>query len=73
MKNLKLSMLNKIMCLQMQLPVAEDLLKNIEGFTQAIGDVLMANSTDTTDSNSVTIERDNIGKVGISILNNDGI
>ena len=43
----------------MPLPVAEDLLRIIESFTQAIGDVLMTNSTGTSE---MTIERDNIGK-----------
>ena len=47
----------------MQLPVAEDLLRNIEGFAQAIGDVLMANSSEFTDSKKFTIERDDIGKL----------
>jgi len=47
----------------MQSTVAEDLLRNIEGFTQAIGEALMTNSTDITESKSVTIERDNIGEV----------
>ena len=53
----------------MQLPVAEDLLRNIEGFAQAIGDVLMANSSEFTDSKKFTIERDDIGKLYTIYLN----
>ena len=48
----------------MELPVAEDLLRNIESFTIAIGDVLEADSTEnTTESRNMTLRRDNIGKV----------
>jgi len=48
----------------MQLPVAEDLLRNIESFSVAIGDVLEANSTDNaTESRNVTVTRDNLGKL----------
>jgi len=48
----------------MELPVAEDLLRNIESFTIAIGDVLEADSTEnTTESRNVTLRRDNIGKM----------
>jgi len=48
--------------IQMQLPVAEDLLRNIENFTAAVGDVLVAAiATNTTNTTSTTIERQNIG------------
>ena len=46
----------------MQLPVAEDLLRNIESFSVAVGDLLEVNSTDnTTESRNVTVTRDNLG------------
>ena len=45
---------------QMQLPVAEDLLRNIETFALAIGDILEIGQN-TTENRTVTINRDNIG------------
>ena len=51
-----------MLCTQMQLPVAEDLLRTIEGFAVAIGDVLAANfSENDSDSRNITLPRNNIG------------
>ena len=44
--------------LQMQLPVAEDLLRNIENLAVVIGDVLDATSGNIT---SMSITQENIG------------
>ena len=47
---------------QMQLPVGEDLLQNIENFAVAVGEVLSAAITNNaTDNTSRTIERQNFG------------
>ena len=47
----------------MQLPVAEDLLKNIEDFTIVIGNVLETEST--AENSTVTITRNNLGMLYI--------
>ena len=48
--------------MQMQMPVAEDLLRNIENFVITIGDVLNAsNSEGLNDEDNVTITKKNIG------------
>ena len=44
----------------MQIPVAEDLLRNTENLATAIGDVLEATSVNVTNS-SVTISQENVG------------
>jgi len=52
----------------MELPVAEDLLRNIESFSIAIGDVLEANFTEnTTESRNVTVARNNLGKFNLQV------
>jgi len=48
----------------MQLPVAENLLRNTEMFAIAIGDVLMASGN----SNSTTVNRKNIGMTMLTCM-----
>ena len=46
--------------IQMQLPIGEDLLQNIENFAVAVGGVLtVAISTNATNDTSRTVERQN--------------
>ena len=55
--------------LQMQLPVAEDLLRNTENLAVVIGDVLQATSGNISNS-SMTIIQENIGTYVAMLYNN---